>query len=165
VISPTRDEDPAGVVGDERRVDQRHLLDETRLAGDRDPVAEAQGLRECDEQTRAEVRERRAEGETGEQREHGTRCEQSLGNLGGDVVEREDGPDRDRCNEGHDHASREVERRAAAGYGHRVALLEALLVATVGEVERDPHGDDDGNPDRAGDERLRCSVRDLHRFA
>ena len=62
-----RDEDAARVVGDERRVEEVHLLDEARLVADGDAVADPERLREGDEHPRAEVRERRVEGEAGEQ--------------------------------------------------------------------------------------------------
>ena len=60
------------------------------------------------------------------------------------------------------YAACEVERGATAGHRARVAALEALLVAVVGEVQRDANGDHDDDAYRPGDDRLGGAVREVH---
>ena len=159
-----RDEDAARVVGDERRVEEVHLLDEARLVGDGDAVADPQRLREGDEHPRAEVRERRVEGEADEEREHGARREQRVHELVGARVEGEDLPDRD-CRDERDHdLAQEAQRRPAARCECRILRRQPPLVPADRDPEQHAHRDHDGEADAGRDQRLDGAIAHAVRF-
>jgi hypothetical protein len=121
--------------------------------------AEAQRLRERHEQARAKVREWGAECEPGEQRQHCARCQERLGKLRGDVVQRKNAP-RDHDPEDADgHPLGEVECRAVARDGHRIALLQPPLVAVIDQLEHEADRGDDDDADDGDQHRLGVVAR------
>ena len=154
-----RDEDVPVLVGHELRVAQRHLGDDAGVLADGDPVAEADRLREGQQDAGAEVPERRREREPRDQSEHGARREEGARDLLGDGEDREDVPEPEQDDECDDDAEEEPEGRPAARSDRWIPLGQPALVAVEAGAEREAHGDHDDEPDRADDECLRSSWR------
>ena len=150
-------EDASPLVGREGRVAQGDLVDDARVVLDRDPVAEAHGLREREEDARAEVAERRREREAGDDGEHRARGEEGARDLLRRGKRGQDAPGADERDERNDDAEEEAERRAPTGGDCRIPLGQPALIAIEGIPEREAHSDQHGHPDEGGDERL-CEV-------
>ena len=124
---------PAALVRDERRVAERHLGDDSRLVAHGDAVAEADGLSDREQQARAEVAERRREGDSGDHGEDRARREECLRDLLRRREDREHAPEPDQDDQRDHDAEEEAERRPAARGDSGILLRELALVA----VERE----------------------------
>ena len=129
-------EDPSPLVRGQRRVAQRDVVDEPRMAVDGYAVAELDRLRERQENARAEIAQRRGEREAGDDREDGCRAEKRASDLLRRRKDREHAPDADDRDERDDHPQEEAVRRAATRCDRRVRLGKAALVAIEAEVEQ-----------------------------
>ena len=118
-------EDAAPLVGAQRRVAQGDRVDDACVLLHGDPVAEAHGLREREEDAGAEVAERRREREAGDDGEHRARGEEGARDLLRRWKCGQDAPGADEPDERDDDAEEEAERRAATGGDCRIPLGQA----------------------------------------
>ncbi len=142
----------AALVGGERRVAERDLVHNACELLHGYPIAEPDGLREGEQNARAEIPERRGERETRDDREHGARSEKRTRDLLRGGEDRQHAPGADDDDDRDDHAQEKAERGPTSCRDGSVGLGKPLLVLVVRGIQEHAEHDHDDDPHRGGDE-------------